>query len=168
MKEDELITYLDRYHEDCFQWAMTCCDQNREQARDLLHSIYLKILEGKAVFRHQSSFKTWMFSIIRNRSIDQHRMRQRRRNRGMYLNLPDVEKGPEADMIQGESHMILRQALTMLSDKQNQVLHLIYFDELTVKEAAELMQISVSTARTHLERAKKHLKTYMTTNLPIE
>ncbi|MEM7374332.1 MAG: sigma-70 family RNA polymerase sigma factor [Bacteroidota bacterium] len=158
MTEAELTTYLETHHEDCFLWAMSCCHQDVEEARDLLHTVYLKILEGKASFKQKSSFKTWIFSMIRNRAIDRYRKNQRRIKRIRSFSSQAFEPGPELHMIRNESHSLLRRALNILTDKQHQVVHLVYFDEISVAEAAEIMNISVSTARTHLERAKKKLK----------
>ena len=45
-----------------------------------------------------------------------------------------------------------------LTDKQREVLHLVFYQDLSVREAAEVMQVTVGTARVHYDRGKKKLR----------
>jgi RNA polymerase sigma-70 factor (ECF subfamily) len=49
-------------------------------------------------------------------------------------------------------------ALNQLSPQQNQILHLVFYQNLTIEEASEIMKIQIGTARTHYERGKRQLK----------
>jgi RNA polymerase sigma-70 factor (ECF subfamily) len=75
----ELRAKIEENHADCYVWALRCCDNRIEEAEDVLQGTYLKILDGRACFGGQSSFKTWIFSVIRNTAIDEHRRRWLRR-----------------------------------------------------------------------------------------
>ena len=57
-----------------------------------------------------------------------------------------------------EERAKLRGALAALSKRQQQVIHLVFYQELTVQEAADVLGIPVGTARTHYERAKVRLR----------
>jgi RNA polymerase sigma-70 factor (ECF subfamily) len=57
-----------------------------------------------------------------------------------------------------ESGGSLMEALGALPEKQREVLHLVFYQDLSVREAAEVMEVSVGTARVHYDRGKKRLR----------
>ncbi len=60
----ELKAELETLHSASFGWALSCCRRDRGEAEDVLQTVYLKILEGKARFRGEAAFKTWLFAVI--------------------------------------------------------------------------------------------------------
>ena len=52
----------------------------------------------------------------------------------------------------------LRKTLVQLSKRQQEVLHLVFYQDLTIQEAAEVLAMPVGTARTHYERGKERLR----------
>ena len=48
MDEAELREQLERHHELSFGWALSCCARQADEAEDVLQTVYLKILEGRA------------------------------------------------------------------------------------------------------------------------
>ena len=74
MNVEQIRKLLETHHQESFAWALRCCGGNQAEAEDLLQSSYLKILEEKARYRFQkASFKTWLFTVIRNTSVDFYR-----------------------------------------------------------------------------------------------
>ena len=64
-----------------------------------------------------------------------------------------------------DQQLLLIRALNQLSVQQQQVLHLVFYQECTIEEAAEVMRISLGTARTHYERGKRHLRERLTAEI---
>lgn len=152
---------LATHHQDSFAWALRCCAGNRQEAEDLLQSSYLKILEQKARYRQQQAqFKTWLFTIIRNTAVDFYRKKSShviQLNEALSGNIEsfiDAETGLQAD----ETQAIFKEMLTQLSAQQQQVLHLVFYQDMSIEEAAKVMGITTGTARTHYERGKKQLR----------
>jgi RNA polymerase sigma-70 factor (ECF subfamily) len=50
----ELKAELEKHHEASFGWALSCCRHNRADAEEVLQTVYLKILQGKARYRGRS------------------------------------------------------------------------------------------------------------------
>src|SRR5450432_563035 len=70
----DLRLELKTLHRASFGWAMSCCRSQRQEAEDVLHSVYIKVLEGRARFDGRSSFRTWLFGVI-HRTVQEHSRR---------------------------------------------------------------------------------------------
>jgi RNA polymerase sigma-70 factor (ECF subfamily) len=47
--------------------------------------------------------------------------------------------------------------LSRIAERQREVLHLVFYEDLTIAEAAQIMGVSLGTARQHYERGKHAL-----------
>lgn len=164
MEASELRTLLERHHRQSFGWALSCCRHERQRAEEVLQTVYLKILEGKACFDGTSAFKTWIFSIIRKTAADERRKELFRRLRFTSYNEYDQQiDGDTTDILMERSELqsqFLR-AVDSLPKRQREVLHLVFYQDLTLSGAAEVMRISLGSARTHYDRAKKRIRQLM-------
>src|SRR5437016_2785519 len=75
MEPRDLENELARVHPEGFAWAVRCCFGDRNEAEDVLHLAYVKVLEGRARFEGRSSFKTWLFGVIRRTALEVGRRR---------------------------------------------------------------------------------------------
>jgi RNA polymerase sigma-70 factor (ECF subfamily) len=153
---------LERMHPASFGWALWCCDHRREEAEEVLQSAYLKVFEGTARFGGESSLRTWFFAVIRRTAAEQRRRRWvREQLLERWFVAPaeiSTEPGPEAAASASESSRTLLEALKGLSPRQREVLHLVFYQEMTIEEAARVLEIRLGTARTHFERGKRQLR----------
>ena len=69
---------LEKHHREGYVWALNCCWQNHAAAEEVLQKVYVKILDGRARFRGEASFKTWFLTLIRNTAVDHWREENRR------------------------------------------------------------------------------------------
>jgi RNA polymerase sigma-70 factor (ECF subfamily) len=154
MTPSEIEAELERLHPAGFAWALACCGWNREDALDVLQTSYLKLLDGRARFGGQSSFKTFLFGVIRHTASE-----ERRRNalRGAWLDRWGDRAAPPAPTAGPEERAALVFALSRLSRRQREVLEAVFYMGLTIEQAAETLAISVGSARTHYERGKRRL-----------
>lgn len=163
MTTRELETWLERLHEESFGWALSCCGGDRALAEDVLQSAYVRVIAKEAVFAGRSTVRTWLFGVIRRVAWEHHRRVRRDWSRLLRLEHPAVRLAPDerggADEVDGSR--ALRAALGRLSDRQREVLHLVFYQDLSISEAAEVMDVSVGSARTHYERGKARLRTLL-------
>jgi RNA polymerase sigma factor (sigma-70 family) len=160
MTDNELREQLERGHAAAYGWALACCRGNQGDAEDVLHDAYLAVLNGKARFDGRSSFRTWLYSVIRLTATSTRRrawlrgLLMERRNGGVsHRYAPSVEGEMEAQS--RAEH--LRALLNGLAARQREVLHLVFYHEMTIEEAAQVMNISLGSARTHYTRGKGRL-----------
>ncbi len=165
MDRCEMERQLERHHRESYGWALSCCYQDLEEAEEVLQTAYLKIVEGKAKYSGRSMFRTWLFSVIRLTAIDSRRRRIRRRLRFARLDDqnvdPDPGPGPGEGIDRSRVRALVRRAMRELPDRQREVIQLHFYHELSLKEAAEVMGVSIGSARTHYDRGKKALRLWM-------
>jgi len=162
MTRDELLRQLEVLHPDCFGWALSCCDGDREEAEDVLHNAYATILDGRAQFNGRSSTRTWLLGVIR---MTARASRRRRMLRWLRWERPlgstdsaDPSPDPAAAAEGADEKAQLTGALAKLPGRQRELLHLVFYQELSISEAADVLAISLGTARTHYERGKQRLR----------
>lgn len=166
MDDSDLRSQLLEHHEASYGWALSLCAHDPDEAADVLQTSYLKILEGRARFSGRSAFRTWLFAVIRKTAIDARRRGALHRlllfqHRERLVPQPGIEPG--AGDRRSQLRRMFRRALADLSERQREVLGLVFYHELTIAEAAEVMGVSIGSARTHYERGKKRLRQWIET-----
>ena len=152
---------LERLHPASFGWALACCAGDREEARDVLQTAYLKVLDGRARFDGASRPKTWLFSVIRRTAAGRRRSGVVRRlllgDRARRETAPAQIANPHSSLEASERAKRLRAALGQISERQRQVLELVFYHDMTIEQAAGVMEVGLGSARTHYERGKRSL-----------
>jgi len=158
----DLDEELARHHRAAFGWALACCRWDRSVAEDVLQTSYLKLVDGRARYAGASEFKTFLFGVIRRTASE---VRRRRAlgaviSLGFFAGEADHYAEPTglAPIIRDETSRELIAALDRLSPRQREVLHLVFYQELTIAAAAEVIGVSVGSARAHYERGKARLR----------
>jgi RNA polymerase sigma-70 factor (ECF subfamily) len=151
---------LEALHASSYGWALACSARNHDDASEVLQDTYAKVLSGRASFGAQSSFKTWLFGVIRLTAIEQRRKRLFR----LRLRLADPADvpAPSGPAVDRETAEALARALGRLSERQREVLHLVFYEGLSIAEAASVMGVALGTARLHYERGKASLLAILT------
>lgn len=164
MDQESLRDMMKLNHTSAFGWALCCCHGDRDEAAEVLHTAYVQVLEkaGRS-FSGKSSFKTWLFAVIRNTAKKRRYQISRR-----ILKIQSLVAGTRAKHVEPE-HRYYRsqirerilQLLQRISPRQRQILQLVFYHNLTLEEAAAVMNVSLGSARTHYERGKARLKAEM-------
>jgi len=159
MDISELKAELERLHPASFGWALSCCRHNHADAEEVLQTVYLKILQGRATYRNEARLQTWLFAIIRKTAISERRKHLLRTLRSISGAGSQPEfPPPQIELEHSEMQQRFQQALARLPARQRETLHLVFYQELSLSEAAQVMNISIGSARRHYERGKKRLR----------
>ena len=123
---------------------------NRADAEDATAETFLRVLRRSSDLRADGAFKTWLFRIARNLCID--KMRQHK-----LLELP-----PDTQYTGVEERAALKvtvhQALRDLPIEYREPLILCDLEDISAKEAAELLDISVPALKSRLYRGRRALR----------
>jgi RNA polymerase sigma factor (sigma-70 family) len=162
MERAELERELGRLHPACWGWALACCARDRDAAEETLQSAYLKVLSGQARFDGRSQLRTWVFGVVRRTAQEELRRRSARGHRehsddAHIAGFADGALGADVATADAEERAELLAALAVLSPRQREVLQLVFYHDMTIEEAAGVMNVSLGSARTHYDRGKKAL-----------
>ncbi|MCI0750636.1 MAG: RNA polymerase sigma factor [Flammeovirgaceae bacterium] len=145
---------LESLHHESYMWCLSCCNYDKDMAKDVLQDVYLKIYEDRASFKEKSSLKTWLFSVIKYTSID-HMRKQPKHIEKLSVSHSQI---PESEIEDNEKENAFTKILEFLSAQQREVLTLAFYHGLTLEEIAPLLKISIGSVRTHYERGKENFK----------
>jgi RNA polymerase sigma-70 factor, ECF subfamily len=160
MDKGDLEQHLSHLHSVAFAWALSCCRWNAPEAEEALQATYLRVLEGRARFAGRSSFKTWLFSVVRLCAAEARRRRWFRDaalGRWGGARMEAAVSLPDEALQSRERGARVRQALGQLAARQREVLDLVFFHDLSIEEAAGVMGVALGTARVHYQRGKRRL-----------
>lgn len=136
---------------------------NKEDAEDIVQEAFCKLWSGKAQWKDDrgAKFTTWFYRIVSNQAIDH--MAKKNRNYGGEVDENHASSDPSAEqeLLASRKTQEIESALAELPERQRTAITLFYNEELSQKEAAEVMGITVKAVESLLGRAKQALKERM-------
>ena len=128
-------------------------------AEDLTEDTFVKLVTKKPRYSSHASFKTWLYTIARNVALAHLRKNKRFPEIAIADDLLSTdEESLERTYIREEQKIAVHHALRKLKSEYRQILWLIYFEDLSNKEAARIMKKSVHNIETLVYRARQSLK----------
>ena len=149
-----------RTHKDCMLTAaMHLLGGDRLAAEDVLHDIFVKFAAKARVLKIEGSLRNYLLTACLNRARD-----ILRRNRRTAVDSEAVREcvadvaDPQVAIGHAEETARLLAAVTLLPDKQREVLVLRVYGELTFREISDSLQISINTAQSRYRYALAALR----------
>jgi RNA polymerase sigma-70 factor, ECF subfamily len=142
--------------------------RSREDAEDIVQQTFQRAFIHLLGFEGRSSLSTWLTSIAINHALMLLRKRRALRELPLddsssdegttpALQIADASPDPEASYLQGERVRILSAAVRELSPGMQRAIELQELGELTTRETAQHMGLSVSAVKARVFRARKSL-----------
>jgi RNA polymerase sigma-70 factor (ECF subfamily) len=156
---EELYT---RYYGKIFSFAYRRL-HSRELAEDITADVFMKALDALPRFTWQGvSVSAWLYRIANNRITD-HFRRKGQSGKGV-LNIDDVktlvDERPLAEdrILASLRRREVEEAISKLSEQDQLVVTLIFYEELSSPEVAQVMGISTNLVYVRLHRALKRMR----------
>jgi RNA polymerase sigma-70 factor, ECF subfamily len=136
-------------------------------ALDAVQDGFLKAFTHLSAFQGRSSFKTWLLRVVSNSALDLGRQRGRRGIRSLDGWSPTDQEAPFRleDPGQGleraDMRLLIREALATLPEAQRQTFILHADGELSYREVAEALNISIGTVMSRLFYARQKLRVFL-------
>jgi RNA polymerase sigma-70 factor (ECF subfamily) len=142
---------------------------NEADALDAVQDGFIKALTRLNTFQGRSSFKTWLLRVVSNAALDLGRQRGRRETAS--LDAPDPGQAenvqplaftnPAQGLEREDLRKIIQEALGVLSEAQRQTFVLHADGDLSYKEVAETLGISIGTVMSRLYYARQKLRQHL-------
>ena len=155
-RSEAFATLVERYDRAVYHLAYRTL-HDVEEARDASQEAFFKAYRSLRTFKQGAKFSTWIFAITYHACCD----RLNRRKRYSKEELPeraDPGPGPESQAIALDQARRLHDAIDALPEKYRTVITLYHLQGKQYEEIAQVLGLPMGTVKTHLFRAKEHLR----------
>ncbi len=166
-KREFFTTLLGRYERELFNYLRRYLG-DAGMAEDVFQATFLQVHLKCDQFDEGRRFRPWLYTIATNQAIDA----QRRNKRHRMVSLDRVGNGVDGDevgklvdlLVSGDGDPLdhvaqfergewVREALDELSEQMRSVVHLVYYEGMKYREAADVLSIPVGTVKSRLHAA---------------
>lgn len=162
---------VDRYKHMVFTLAMKML-KNNEEAEEIAQDVFIKVYNALETFKGDSKFSTWLYKITYYQSLDYLKKQKRNMNTSsldsdVEYHLPSIENTLDSFEVNDRKKAI-KSAINQLPHDDAVVITLHYFEELSLKEIAKIMDIEANTVKVRLFRSRKRLAILLKSKLESE
>lgn len=162
---------VDKYKSFVFNIALKILNK-REDAEEVAQDSFIKAFKAIDGFKYQSKFSTWLYRITFNNAISRTRQKkffQQEINEDITesVNLSTGADGLE-NLNRIDRRDVLRAALENLSEEENLLISLYYYEENAMSEVAEIVGLEENLVKVKIHRARKKLHSLLLDLLGIK
>ncbi len=180
MREEDLIqslqngdenayrSIMDQYANMVFNTSLSII-QNTADAQDITQEVFVEVFQSIKKFEQKSSLKTWIYRITVTKTLDEVKKLKSKKRGFMFTrvfknkeerSMPDVPHfhHPGIELEQKEAASILFLAIEKLPDKQRVAFTLHKVEQLSYKEIADILKMSLASVESLIFRAKQNLQ----------
>jgi RNA polymerase sigma-70 factor (ECF subfamily) len=149
------------YEKRVYQYVSTLV-YDAALAEEIVGDTMLAVWRGAGTFTGTSRVSTWIFGIARHKALDAIRRTNRHQQREVELDgaadMPNPHDRPDEGVVRDELAAVTQRALALLSREHQEMLRLVFYEELPYEEISSLLRIPVNTVKTRVYYAKQRLK----------
>lgn len=152
-REHDLIGTIDKNKAQLYRIAYSYV-KNEQDALDILQETVCKAISSQNSLREPAYMKSWLIRILINCAVDV----CKRNGRTQSTDPEIMENQPVHENAGLDELMDLRRALESLGEPQKTLIHLRFFEDLTLEETARVMDMPLGTVKSHIYRTLNRLK----------
>jgi RNA polymerase sigma-70 factor (ECF subfamily) len=151
---------VDRYKDFVFTLSLKML-RNSNEAEESAQDTFIKVFRSLNSFKKESKFSTWLYKITFNNCLD--RIKKQKRNRPIAELNEYTEQEAKSLMSvlesieETERKKMIQDCLNLLQPEENFLITLYYFNENSLKEISQIMEINENNLKIKLFRARKKL-----------
>ena len=164
--KDSFIWIHKRYQSKVYHYALKLV-RRREVAEEITSDVFVKLWKKRTTLLHNISVEGLLFKITRDYCVSY--LRKIARNtaqRQAFIDhyFEDLSNKIEADIAFKEGLAIAQAAIEKLPPKCRTVFRLRYFNDLSLRQISEELNISTNTVQNHLTKGTQIVKAYLKSN----
>jgi RNA polymerase sigma-70 factor (ECF subfamily) len=131
-------------------------------AEELTNEVFMEVWRSAAKFEGRSSLTSWMLGIAHNKAVSM--LRKRRDDElddDAARAIEDDADDPEVTAQKTDKGARLRACLDRLSNDHKTIVDLVYYQEMSIAEVAEIVGIPENTVKTRMFYARKKLSEFL-------
>jgi RNA polymerase sigma factor (sigma-70 family) len=156
--QDELFLSVIEQHKGIIYKIANSFKKDEDDKKDLIQEIILQLWRSFASYDEKSKFSTWMYRVALNVAIAFYR--QEKRKNEIITTMPEsvIAFADEDNSTGQEYELSLLQKFISELKELDRALLLLYLEERSGKEMAEILGLSETNIRTKINRVKEQLK----------
>lgn len=159
MSPERFIDHVRAEQESLRRFLLALCGGDSQEADDIAQDALVRAYVASGSFIGLSKFSTWLFRIAYNCYID-----RQRKSRPDTISTDTVQARniPSSEHTDDRfKYQQLYKALEQLPEKEKAAIVLHYFEDLSIKEIASILQSPPGTIKYHLSLGRNHLKSIL-------
>ncbi len=149
MTNDNFIYAVRRNNQRLYMIALSFT-KNHDDAEDILQNVFLKLWKHNGQFENEEHMDKWLTRVCINESKN-------------YIKLPfrkntTLDDAKDLYTFDSPRDYDVFHAVMLLPKKERTVIHLFYYEDMSVKDMAKMLEIKESAVKTRLHRARQKLK----------
>ncbi|MGD1891862.1 MAG: RNA polymerase sigma factor [Cyclobacteriaceae bacterium] len=139
---------------------------NKEQVKDCIQEVFITLWQSKSELSNTDSIKYYLFKALK-RSIARSVKKTQKRHQLLaqvppFEIIPSIEDQVIASQTESEHQKKIQQAVNSLSPRQREAIFLLFYEDFTYPQIADLLTIEVKTARNLIGKALQVLRKKLT------
>jgi RNA polymerase sigma-70 factor (ECF subfamily) len=162
LPEYDIETLIRQYGNDVLRTAYMYV-KDIHSAEDIFQDVFIKVNQKLSTFEGNSSIKTWIIRITINTCKDYLKSAWNRRVVPMMEYQEDaiVSDSDYDDVEKKDTKELIKRTVLSLPAKYKDVVLCVYFQDMSITEAANVLNIAEGTAKSRLSRARQKLKSIL-------
>jgi RNA polymerase sigma-70 factor (ECF subfamily) len=133
--------------------------REREMVEDVLNETMMEVWRQAARFEGRASVNTWVFSIAHHRAVSRlRRKRESALDEEAAAQIEDEAPTPDEHAVTADVNRLIGTLMEQLSFEHREILHLAYYQEFSVQEIADALDLPANTVKTRMFYARQRLK----------
>ena len=141
---------IEAYQKSLYAAAFNIC-RNTDDANDVVQDTFIQYYTTKKQFQDEEHLKAWLLRVAINRAKDISRSFWKK-------NRLSIEDYADAVPFESREETGLFEAVMRLPEKYREVIHLYYYEDLSIKETARILRLTEGSVKMRLSRGRSFLR----------
>ena len=138
--------------------------KSREFAEDIFQDAFTVVWQGRRFINPDASFSSYLYTIVRNRILNQIRdmTKEDQLKEHILSQAVDATNDTKSEILLNDLKEIIGRALEQLTPRQREVFKMSRDQQMSHKEIADALGVSVNTVQEHISVSLKVIRSYLT------